>query len=170
MAALPNPGGSLTGQTAPRLDLENQTTFERSIASLCSWIRSTNKPAPGASLPPASQLLARLVELRLFAEEGNAPEALEKACFLYPTLSQTKKQALAPFFGELSWSFLRAIEQLLDRGNKEKATALAENAKAIIEGTASRDEFKSLLQELFAPKPANQRLTPLGPSPAEPAP
>jgi type IV secretory pathway VirB10-like protein len=63
----------------------------------------------------------------------------------------------------LSWSFLQAIEQQLDRGNTEKATALAESAKAIVQGTPSQDEFKSLLEELFAPKPANKPFEPPAP-------
>jgi hypothetical protein len=169
LAALPKQASSLTEQTVPRINLENQTTFEKSIASLCAWIRSTRNLVPGASLPGASQLLANLVELRVLAEEGNAAEALEKASVLYPTLNETKKQALAPVFGELSRSFLRAVEQQLDRGNSEKAAALAESARAIIEGTPSRDDFKSLLQKLFAPKAANKGLAPLGPSTIEPA-
>jgi hypothetical protein len=94
---------------------------------------------------------------------------LRRQGVLYPTLSKTKKQALAPFFGELSWSFIQAIEEQLDRGNNEKAAALAESARAIIEGTPSRDDFKSLLQELFAPKAANKGLAPLGPSTIAPA-
>jgi hypothetical protein len=164
LAALPKQASSLMEQTVPRIDLENQMTFEKSIASLCAWIRLTRNLVPGAS-----QLLANMVELRVLAEEGNAAEALEKASVLYPRLSETKKQALAPVFGELSRSFLRAVEQQLDRGNSEKAAALAESARAIIKGTPSRDDFKSLLQELFAPKAANKGLAPLGPSTIEPA-
>jgi hypothetical protein len=170
LAGLLNQTSSLAGQTAPRIRLEDKTAFEKSIASLCAWIRSIRNPAPSGSLPGAGQLLATLVELRVFAEEGNAAEALEKASVLYPTLSKAEKQALAPFFGELSWSFIQAIEEQLDRGNHEKAAALAESATVITEGTRSRDEFKSLLLELFAPKPANKGFTPLGPSPAASAP
>jgi hypothetical protein len=169
LAGLLNQTSSLAGQTVPRIRLEDKTAFEKSIASLCAWIRSIRNPAPSGSLLGAGQLLATLVELRVFAEEGNAAEALEKAGVLYATLSKTKKQALAPFFGELSWSFIQAIEEQLDRGNSEKSAVLAESARAIIEGTPSRDDFKSSLQELFAPKAANKGLAPLGPSTIEPA-
>jgi hypothetical protein len=169
LAGLLNQTTSLEGQMVPRIRLEDKTAFEKSIASLCAWIRSIRSPAPSGSLPGAGQLLANLVELRVLAEEGNAAEALEKASVLYPTLNETKKQALAPVFGELSRSFLRAVEQQLDRRNSEKAAALAESARAIIEGTPSRDDFKSLLQKLFAPKAANKGLAPLGPSTIEPA-
>jgi hypothetical protein len=142
----------------PRIQLESPTAFEQSIASLCAWIKSTRNPGPSAFLPGESQLLPVLVELRALAEGGDGAEVLEKASVLYPTLSKTRRQALAPFFGELSWFFLQAIEQQLDRGNREKATALAESARAIVEGTPSQDEFMSLLDELFAPIPEVERI------------
>lgn len=166
LAALPKPGAGLAEQPGPRIRLENQTTFQESITSLCAWIKSRRNQVPSASLPCASQLLVTLVELRVLAEEGNAAEALEKASVLYPTLSETKKQALAPCLSELCWSLLRAIEEQLDQGNHEKATALAERARAVIEGTPLRDDFKSLLQHLLAPKTANKGFAPLGASAA----
>jgi hypothetical protein len=76
LAALPKQASSLMEQTVPRIDLENQMTFEKSIASLCAWIRLTRNLVPGAS-----QLLANMVELRVLAEEGNAAEALENGFF-----------------------------------------------------------------------------------------
>jgi hypothetical protein len=162
LAALPNQASSLAEQTVPRLDLENQTTLEKSIACLCARINSTRTPAQSASLPGAIQLLPTLVDLRVLAEEGSTAEALEKASVLYPTLSETRRRALAPFFGELSWSLLRAIEQQVDGGDDEKATVLAESAMAIIEGTPAHDDFRSLLQDLVRPKRARTATSPIG--------
>ena len=170
LAALPKRTSTLAEQTGPRIQLESPTAFEQSVARLCAWISSTRNPKRSASLPGESQLLPALVELRALVEGGDGAEVLEKASVLYPTLSKARRQALAPFFGELSWSFLQAIEQQLDRGNKEKATALAESARTIVEGKPSQDEFKSLLEELFAPKPANKAFEPPGPSTAASAP
>jgi hypothetical protein len=170
VAVLPMQTSGWVETPVPRIQVESQTTFEESITGLCAWIKSRRNQAASASLPSANQLLATLVELRALMEETDAAGALEKARAVYPTLGETKKQALAPFFGELSWSLLQAIEQQLELGNNEQASALAEGAMRFIEGTPSRDQFKSLLQQMFAPKAANKRFAPLGPSTAAPAP
>jgi hypothetical protein len=154
----------------PRIQVESQTTFEESVTGLCAWIKSKGNQAASASLPSAHQWLATMVELRALVEEAHTAEALEKARTVHPTLSETQKQALAPFFGELSWSLLQAIEQQRELGNIEQVSALAEGAMRLIEGTPSRDQFKSLLQQLFAPKAMNRRFTPQGPSIAASAP
>jgi len=67
----------------------------------------------------------------------------------------------------LSWPFLRAIEKELGQGDAgKKANASAERAMAIIEGTPSRDDFMSLLQELLVPGPSDTALAPPKPSAA----
>jgi hypothetical protein len=153
----------------PRIHVGSQTTFEESITGLCTWIKSRRNQAASASLPSANQLLANMVELRALVEEADAAGALEKATAIYPILSETKKKALAPLFGQLSWSLLQAIEEQLDLGHNERASALANGAMRFIEETPSRDEFKSLLQELFAPRADNKGFAPLGLSAAESA-
>jgi len=104
-------------------------------------------------LPPPRQLLVTLIDLRVLAEEGRLGEVLPKAAALFPTLSQATKLALAPFFTELFWSLLRLIEQEVDRGNWATANSLAESARTLVEETPARDDFKSLLQQVLAPRP-----------------
>lgn len=156
LATLPKLGDSLAAQPAPRLHLENPTKFEASITGLCAWIKSRRQQMSSATMPGASQLLTGWVEVRALAEAGDAANALVKASALHSALSESKQQALAPFLTELSWSCLQLIAQQLHQGNKEKATTLAESAMAIVEGTPSRDDFKSRVQDLFAPKLATQ--------------
>jgi hypothetical protein len=169
LAAISLPGSSLPEQPMPRIHVESQTTFEASIAGLCAWIKSRRNQAPSVSLPSASHWLAALVELRALAEEGSAAEALEKAIVLHHALNELRKQALAPFFDELFWLLLRTIEQQLDRGHIEEATTLAERAMAIIDKMACLNDFKSLLQNLFAPKPTKEVIAVLEPSTSAPA-
>ena len=166
LAGLPKQTGGLAEQPVPRIqvEIESQTTFEASVAGLGAWIKSTRNQAPNVSSPCASQWLATLVELRALAEDGKGAEAIEKASVLHPILSETNRQALAPFFAELSWLFLRATEKELGQGDTGRATALAERAMAIIEETPSRDDFKSLLQELFVPKAPDTGFAPPRPS------
>jgi hypothetical protein len=166
LEALPKPGSSLAEHPVPAIRLESRTAFEESIADLCAWLKSRTNPETGTASFSARQFLAACVELRELAEEGKLEEALAKASALYPTLGETRKQGLASMFGELTWALLQAIEQQLDRGNYEKAIALAENAMAIIEGTPLRDDFKSLFQTLFAARPAGGATLPPEPSTA----
>jgi hypothetical protein len=98
LAGLLNQTSSLAGQTVPRIRLEDKTAFEKSIASLCAWIRSIRNPAPSGSLLGAGQLLATLVELRVFAEEGNAAEALEKARRPLSHTEQDQETGFSPLF------------------------------------------------------------------------
>ena len=173
LAALPEPGATLVERPLPAIRLENRAVFEESLTSLCGWINSSTNRAASAASRCASQWLGALVALRVLAEEGNAAEALEKASAIYPLLNGAKRQALAPFFAELSWLFLRAIERELAQGDTAKATALAARAMAIIEGTPSPDDFRSLLHELFAPRALNPALatpSPLAAAPAAEAP
>jgi hypothetical protein len=107
-------------------------------------------------------LLTLTVELRALAEKGKAIAALGKANELMPRLNGAQKQALGPFFAELSWTLLREIETELDHGHKEQAESLAQGARVLVEGTSSRDDFESLLHQLFAPKPADDDLAPPG--------
>jgi len=166
LAALPKPGATFVEQPLPPIRLENQVALAESLTGLCGWINSSRRRAPSASSPCASQWLGALVQWRALAEEGNAAEALEQASAAYPKLSATKRQALAPFFAELSWLFLRAIEKELRQGDTGKATALANGAMAIIEGTHARDDFSSLLQELLGPRAPNKAVAPPIPSAA----
>jgi ribosomal protein S7 len=163
-------GPILAGQPAPPVRLDNRRVFEESIAGLCTWLKSTTNPDPGTFASSPGQFLAACVEVRRLAEEGETEAALTQLSALYPASSETRKQALAPVFGELAWSLLQAIEQQLERGNHEKANVLAKNAMAIIERTPFRDEFKSLSQTLFASRPAAELTTVLEPSTAAPAP
>ena len=157
LASMPKPGARLTEQPVPRVRIEDQAAFEESMICLCGWMRNQ---APSASSPSGSEMLRALVKLRTLAEEGNAAEALERASELYPRLSETNRRALAPFFAELSWLFLRAIEEDLGQGDTGKATALADRAKAILEETPWRDDFNGLLRELFAPYAGDPGLAP----------
>jgi hypothetical protein len=172
LAAAPKPGAGFADRPVPRLRLESPTVFEESIIGLGGWLRSRWKQEPTACSTCANQWVSPLVELRALAEEDNLATALEKASVLLPALRTTEKQALAPFFAELSWALLQAIERHLAQGAREKAVALTETAKAIIKETPSRDDFEGLLRELFAAEAASRGSAPpspfTAPSPLQP--
>ena len=161
LASLPRQSAALADQRPPPVQLENHAAFAASVDGLGAWIKSRMNQAHGILLPCASQWMAALVESRALAEEGKATEALEKASTLHPALSETRKQALVPFLEVLFWELLRTIEQDLDQGHKEKAAALADRGRAIIERTPSLGQFKGLLENVLAPKPANAAMGPV---------
>ena len=139
-------------QLAPHIQLESPAAFEESVASLRSWVAPTVLPAERIS-PNGSAPLAALTEARILAEEGQAIKALERAERVYPCLSKTRKQALAPFFVGLAWLLLAAIERLYAEGDAEAATSIVQKSRTLIAETPALGEFNGLVNELFLQKP-----------------
>lgn len=150
--ALPQEWPSAAEQSAPCLRLESREAFRGSINELCTWLRTGLGSGAVDDLFDARPFLAACAGTRKLAEEGQIEPALAKLSALYPALSEARKQAVAPVFGELAWSLLQAVEQEFQQGNIAKATQVAERALAIVQATPFSENFKNLVQTLFGPQ------------------
>jgi hypothetical protein len=151
---------SLLEQSLPCIVPDDQRKFQESVGRMCGWINSLARNVRNASPHGADPMFAELVELRALAEEGRAGEALERTARLASTLDESRKQALAPFFRELSWSALGDIERELIQGQAQKAKSLADSAAALVGGTPLEPELSGLLQDLFRREARESEPTP----------
>jgi hypothetical protein len=172
LATIPTVWTSLAEQTAPRVRFDSREVFEGSVNELCAWLKTALPRGPDDGSLSARQFLAACIGFRELAEQEKTEEALASLSALYPTLSETRQHALAPFLGELAWSLLQAIEQQCQTGNITNATRLAARATALVEATPFSEDFKNMFQTLFTPQPV-QKADPLpqlviGASPSDP--
>ena len=140
----------------PHIQLENQTKFAESIASLCAWMHSDETQALGVSEPEGRQLLIAVARVRALAETGKLEEALQQAMILYPGMNQRRKPSLDAFLSQLSGPLLGAVEHKLRKGNMDQATALSQRTIALTKGTPIGEELRSLLEELFTSRSAEK--------------